>query len=184
MTDLHGRRVLEASGHGASGLRCRVQADPKLTPWLSWSWRTQRVPEGMSVKQGETDDAPARVAVAFHGDERRLSWRDRALYELVQLITGERLPYATIMYVWDAQLPAGTVVDYVRTSRIRYIVVESGPERAGRWLRYERNLVDDFLRLFAEEPGELESVGVLSDGDDLHVDLQTWYGDLRLQERP
>lgn len=180
LVDLGGRRVLRASGRGASGLHCRVQADPQATPWLRWSWRTRVVPAGMTVKSGDTDDSPARVAVALHGDERRLSLRDRAFYELVQLLTGERLPYATLMYVWDAQLPVGTVVNYFRTSRIRYVVVESGNERAGRWLRYERNLVQDFRHVFGEDPGPVESVGVMSDGDDLKADLETWYGDIRL----
>ena len=86
----------------------------------------------MCVLRSETDDSPARLVLAFDGDERDLSARDRAVFELVHLITGERLPYATLMYVWDAQLPVGTIVNYSRTSRIRYLVVESGPARAGR----------------------------------------------------
>lgn len=181
LAERDGRRVLLASGHGASGLRCRVQADAQATPWLRWSWCTREVPPGMSVDRSDTDDSPARVAVAFHGEERRLSFRDRAFYELVQLITGERLPYATLMYVWDARLPVGRVVNYARTDRIRYLVVESGRERAGRWLRYERNLVQDFRHVFGEEPGAVDSVGVMTDSDDLRVDVETWYGDLRLE---
>lgn len=180
LADLLGRRVLHASGHGASGLRCKVRVDPLTHHWLEWSWRTRDVPAGMNVKRSETDDSPARLAVAFQGDERRLAFRDRALFELVELITGERLSYATLMYVWDAQLPVGTVANYARTSRIRYLVVESGRERTGRWLRYRRDLVADFRQVFSEDPGVVESVGVITDGDDLHVDLDTWYGDIRL----
>lgn len=184
LAELDGRRVLHASGRGASGLRCRVQLGPQAAPWLRWSWRTRVVPPGMCVQRSETDDSPARVVVAFHGNEQDLSLRDRAVFELVHLITGQRLPYATLMYVWDAQLPVGTVVNYSRTSRIRYLVVESGPERTGRWLRYERDLVEDFRRVFGEEPGPVDSVGLMTDGDDLKVDVETWYGDIRLEARP
>ena len=180
VADLHGRRALHASGHGGSGLRCKVHVDPLADLWLEWSWRTRDVPAGMNVARSETDDSPARVAVAFQGDERRLTLRDRALYELVELITGERLPYATLMYVWDAQLPVGTIANYPRTSRIRYLVVESGRERAGRWLHYRRNLAADFRQVFGEEPGVVQSVGVMTDGDDLRADLDTWYGDIGL----
>jgi hypothetical protein len=183
VVDLDGRRVMRAGGQGASGLRCRLRADPRDVPWMRWSWRTREVPPGMCVQRSETDDSPARVVVAFHGDERELSLRDRAVFELVHLITGERLPYATLMYVWDAQLPVGTIVNYSRTSRIRYLVVESGPARAGRWLRYERNLVEDFRRVFGEEPGALDSVGLMTDGDDLKADVETWYGDIHLAAR-
>lgn len=175
-----GRRVLRATGHGASGVRCRVNIDPNATPKLQWSWWTREVPPGMCVDRSETDDSPARVAVAFGGDEQRLSARDRALYELVHLITGERFPFATLMYVWDARLPVGTVVSYARTARIRYLVVETGPERARSWLRYERNVVEDYRSVFGEDPGAIESVGVITDGDDLRLDVETWYGDIRL----
>lgn len=180
LVEVDGRRVLRASGHGASGVRCRVKADAREMRKLQWSWWTREVPPAMSVGRSETDDSPARVAVAFQGEEQRLSARDRALYELVHLITGERLPFATLMYVWDAQLPVGTVVGYARTGRIQYLVVESGPERAGRWVGYERDLAEDFRSVFGEDPGPVESVGVMTDGDDLRIDLETCYGDIRL----
>lgn len=180
LNDWHGRRVLHATGHGASGARCKVQVDPFAFPWVEWSWRIRDIPATLNVGRGETDDSPARLAIAFDGDERKLAFRDRALYEFVELITGERLPYATLMYVWDGQLPVGAIANYSRTSRIRYLVVESGPARAGRWLRYRRNLLADFRHVFEEEPGPIRSVGVMTDGDDLHVDLESWYGDIRL----
>lgn len=183
IAEIDGRRALHATGHGASGVRCLVQADASATPVLHWSWRTRHVPPGMSVKDSDTDDSPARVAIAFAGDESRLSWKDRALFELIQLVSGERMPYATLMYVWDAQLPAGTVVDYARTGRVKYVVVESGAARAGRWLDYTRNIADDFRRAFGEEPGAITSVGVMTDGDDLKVDLETWYGDIALSAK-
>ena len=181
IAELEGRRVLRASGRGASGLRCRLQGDPQETPWMRWSWCTREVPPGMCVEHSETDDSPARLMVAFHGDEQQLSLRDRALSELVQLVTGDRLPYATLMYVWDGRLPVDSVVNYARTSRIRYLVVESGPARAGRWLRYERNVAEDFRRVFGEDPGQVDSVGLMTDSDDLKVDVETWYGDIRLE---
>jgi hypothetical protein len=180
VSDLHGRRVLHASGRGASGLRCKVHVEPAAHLWIDWSWRTGEVPARMNVARSETDDSPARLAIGFQGDERRLVFRERALSELVELLTGERLPFATLMYVWDAQLAVGSIATYPRTSRIRYLVVESGQERTGRWLRYRRDVFEDYRQVFKEEPGALESVGVMTDGDDLHVDLETWYGDIRL----
>ncbi|NML42883.1 DUF3047 domain-containing protein [Ramlibacter sp. G-1-2-2] len=181
MVDFEGQRVLHASGVGASsGLRCAVQADAHATPWLRWGWRADDVPAGACVSRSETDDSPARVVLAFDGDLAELSPRDRTFFELVELVTGQRLPYATLMYVWDAQLPIGSVVHYARTSRIRYLVVESGTDRQGRWTTYERNVQADFRRAFGEEPGAIQSVGVLSDSDDLKQDIRAWYGDVVL----
>lgn len=181
VADYQGRRVLRAdSDGGASGLRCRVSADAPPPAWLRWEWCTREVPSGMSVARNETDDSPARVVVAFGGDMGRLSVRDRSFFELVGLLTGERMHYATLMYVWDAQLPVESLVSYARSSRVRYLVVESGARRAGQWIGYERNIADDFRRAFGEDPGPVESVGLMTDSDDLRVPLQTWYGDIRL----
>ncbi|GAC1604002.1 MAG: DUF3047 domain-containing protein [Ramlibacter sp.] len=184
VVDLDGRRALRATGTGSSsGLRHCLAADVQRTPWLRWDWRTDHVPAGMSVGQPDTDDSPARIVVAFDGDPAELPMRDRAFFDLVELVTGQRLPYATLMYVWDAHLPVGSVVPYGRSSRIRYVVAESGAARAGQWLSQQRNLPVDYESIFGEPPGTITSVGVLTDSDDLKVDVQAWYGDIRLEAR-
>ena len=182
MVERDGRRVLEAGGIGvSSGLQCPMSADPLAQPWLRWQWRVDHLHSGMCVCDGDTDDAPARVVVAFDGDLSRLSTRERGFFDLVELLTGRRLPYATLMYVWDANLPVGQVVRYERSARIQYMVVESGDGHAGQWIRHERNVVDDFRAVFGEDPpGRISSVGVLSDSDDLKVPVKAWYGDIGL----
>lgn len=42
-------------------------------------------------------------------------------------------------------------------------------------------LVDDFRLGFGEDPGNVVSVGVMTDGDDLQADMETWYGDIRIE---
>jgi len=84
------------------------------------------------------------------------------------------------MYVWDAQLAVGQTASYFRTSRVQYLVAESGTARTGRWLPCERNVAEDYRRLFGAEPGRIRSVGVLTDSDDLQVDVKAWYGDISL----
>lgn len=182
VADVGDRRVLRARGHGSSsGLRHALQADARQTPWLRWDWRVDEVPPDMSVRNPDTDDSPARMVVSFDGDAADLPLKDRAFFDLVELLTGQRLPYATLMYVWDAQLPVGALLSYARTSRIRYLVVESGAARAGRWLAQERHLQADFHRAFGEPAGRITSVGVLTDSDDLKVQVGAWYGDIRLE---
>jgi hypothetical protein len=150
------------------------------TPRLRWQWRADAVAAGMCVAVPDGDDSPARIVLSFDGDQGQLSLRDRAFFDLVELLTGQRLPHATLMYVWDARLPVGTIVSYARTDRIRYLVAESGAARAGRWLSYERDLRDDYRRAFGTVPGTITGVGVLTDSDDLKVPVEAWYGDISL----
>jgi len=178
--DRDGMRVLHASARGgSSGLRQVLRADALVTPRLRWSWRVDALPADFQACS-EVDDAAARVVLGFDGDHTTLPAKDRALFELVELVSGYRLPYATLMYVWDASLPVGTVVRYRRTDRVRYLVVESGRHACGKWVHYDRNVLSDFRMAFGEDAGAINSIGVLTDSDDTHAEVDAWYGDIGL----
>lgn len=178
-----GRGVLHArASSSATGLHCAVHIDPQHSGQLHFSWRAAAVPQRSNVAEAEHDDCPARLVLAFDGDQHRLPLRERLFYEQVELFTGQRLPYATLMYVWDGGLHAPESVHRNhRTQRIQYLTVESGAARAGQWLHYRRDVLADYRRVFGEPPGAITSVGVLTDGDALKVDLEAWYGDISLQ---
>ena len=61
---------------------------------------------------------------------------------------------------------------------LSYQVVESGAERAGRWLGYRRDVLADYRRVFGGEPGRIRHVGLLADTDDLKVRTDTWFANL------
>lgn len=173
------RRVLHAVANRAtSGLRCDVDIDPIATPWFSWGWRVDSLEALATVAVDERDDCPVRVVLAFDGDASLLTPRERLFQELVGTLSGYPLPFATLMYVWDGQARVGSVFDYPRSARVRYLVLESGPAQTGRWLDYRRNVADDYRRVFGTEPGRLRSVGVLTDSDDLRTNAEAWYTDM------
>ena len=177
-----GRNVLHAVADNArSGLFCTVDIDPKSTPWLRWQWRVDAVDTNATIEDDDAEDASARIVVAFDGDSSTLPLRDRIFFEQVELFTGNVLPYATLTYVWDGQLPVGRVLRYGRSGRIRYEVVESGTRRIGQWLGYERNVLDDYQRVFGETaPGRIIGIGVMTDSDDLKNHAEAWYADIGL----
>lgn len=181
-----GRNVLHAVADNArSGLVCAVDIDPVHTPWLRWQWRVDAVDTNATIEDDAAEDAPARIVVAFDGDSSTLPLRDRIFFEQVELFTGNVLPYATLTYVWDGQLPVGRVLRYARSGRIRYEVVESGARQVGEWLSYERNVHDDYRRVFGESaPGHVIGVGVMTDSDDLKNHAEAWYADIGLYARP
>lgn len=177
-----GRATLHAvADNAASGLACAVDIDAQRSPWLRWQWRVDTIDERATVADDVAEDTAARIVVAFDGDTSRLSLRDRIFYEQVELFTGNVLPFATLTYVWDGRLPVGRVLPYARCARIRYDVVESGAARVGQWLAYERNVVEDYERVFGEPPsGHVRSVGVLTDSDDLKNHAEAWYAGIGL----
>ncbi len=180
------RQVLNArAAASATGLRCAVQIDPAELGQLQFSWRVRDVPPQADVSEAVRDDCPARLILAFDGDDTRLPLRERLLFDQVELFTGQRLPYATLMYVWDGGRHAvESVHRNHRSTRIQYLTVESGAQRAGRWLHYQRDVVADYRRVFGEAPGQIIGVGVLTDADALKLQLEAWYGDITLAPGP
>jgi len=180
-THKDGRVALAAlSESSASMYRQHVQRPPDTLGDVSFSWWVQDLVAGGSVADAAREDAPARVMFAFGGDTSRLPMRTRALFELAEALTGERPPYATLMYVWDAQAPVGSVIVNPRSDRIRKIVVDSGPAELRRWRQHRRNLAADFRLAFGEEPGALASIAVMTDSDNTRSRAASWYGPVEL----
>ncbi|HVJ23159.1 MAG TPA: DUF3047 domain-containing protein, partial [Burkholderiales bacterium] len=88
------------------------------------------------------------------------------------------LPYASLLYVWMLDVPAETVIRSPYTDRVRMIVVESGVQRAGQWVEVRRNVLEDFRRAYAEEPGDIVAVGLMTDPGDDYSRRRTFYGDI------
>jgi hypothetical protein len=178
---LDGRDTVAARADAsASMLRQDVRIEPADLARVRFSWKVPGLIPLADMALRETDDAPVRVVLAFEGDRSRFSTRDAALSDLARLITGEEMPYATLMYVWCNQRAPGSVIVNPRTDRIRKLVVESGPRRLNQWLEYERDIRADFKRAFGEEPGALVGIGIMTDSDNTRSSTQAWYGPLRL----
>jgi hypothetical protein len=143
---------------------------------VRFSWWVQDVIAEASVADASREDAPARVMFGFGGDLATLPMRTRMMFDLAEALTGEKPPYATLMYVWDAKAPVGTVIINPRSDRIRKIVVDSGPGQLRRWREHHRDLAADFRLAFGEPPGPLQSVALMTDSDNTQSQATSWYG--------
>lgn len=177
-----GRHVVKASAdRSASGLRHALKIDPAAYPVLTWRWKVDELIESADNTHKHTEDSPVRVLVTFDGMIETLSLSDRILFDNVYLLTGRRMPYATLVYIWENRAATGTVIPNLHTSRIRMIVVESGRANLGRWQRVTRNVVDDYRRAFGEEPGTITSVGIMTDTDNTGMKAEAFYGDIQFR---
>lgn len=175
-----GRVALHASSSASASMFRTTMAVPAgALGNFQFSWKVASLIDGADVGVRDSDDAPARVVLAFDGDRSRFSLRETAMSELARAITGEEMPYATLMYVWCNQRPVGTVITHPRSSRVRAIVVESGTGRVGQWTTYQRDVLADFNRAFGEAPGQLTGVALMTDSDNTRSQAQAWYGPLR-----
>ena len=106
---------------------------------------------------------------------------DAPLQDLTEALTGEPLPYATLMYVWCNACPPESVIVNPRTDRVRKLAVESGPTHLGQWRSYRRDVKADFEKAFGEPPGALLGLAIMTDTDNTRSTTRAWYGAIRLQ---
>ncbi len=177
-----GRDSVQAeSKSSASMLRQRLRIAPEQLGRLSFDWQVEGLLDGADMTAQGRGDSPVRLVLAFDGDRQKFSARNAMLSELSRALTGEDMPYATLMYVWSNDKPVGTVIIHPRTDRIRKIVVESGPQRLRQWLHYARDVRADFEQAFGEAPGELQALAIMTDSDNTQSRARAWYGEIRLE---
>ncbi|RZT31922.1 DUF3047 domain-containing protein [Cupriavidus agavae] len=171
-----GTTVLQADASGsASGLVHEGDVDLGKTPVVRWRWKVAApIPEADN-SQSDREDAPARLVFFFDGKGNNLSIGDRAEM-LAASAAGEKLPYATLMYIWTNSAPVGTVIPNPHTKRVQMIVV--GGE-AGKWQTLRRNVASDYQKVFKEAPGKLTGYGIMTDTDNTGGNARAWYGDIR-----
>ena len=122
---------------------------------VRWRWRVWDLPEGGNEENKNTNDSGAAVRLVFYG-----GLRPRML-----------------KYVWSSTLPAGTRTESAGNSKIKVIVLQSGPERTGEWVWEEVNAYDDYKTLFGGEPRPVRFLGVISDANNTKSQAKADYDD-------
>lgn len=182
LVDYGGTTVMKAMAHAsASGLRHAVSVDLRAMPWLQWRWKVPQALEDAVDPAGQVADSPARVIVTFEGGRDQLPPDEQMNYDLALAMTGNKLPYATLMYVWESRLPEGTVITHHMTTRVKMVV--AGGRKPAVWHEERRNVLSDYRRAFGEEPPRVASVGIMSDSDNTGASVTAYFGDIRFATR-
>ena len=155
-----------------------MQSAVTLQTTVEFAWWVSATIPTADLRHAETADSPVRLAFAFDGDVSRLPLRDRLQFQTAEALTGEAPPYATLMYVWDNHAAPETILRGARSDRVRKLVLERGDAHLRQWRHYKRQLRADFVRAFAEEPGNLVGIALLTDTDNTKTKAQAWYGDV------
>jgi hypothetical protein len=169
------------SQRSLSVMRKALDLDPASVSTLRFEWAADAPTPTADVGVREHDDSPLRIVLTFDGDRSTFTARNAALSELAQALTGEPMPYATLMYVWCPNRPLNEAVINPRTDRIRSVVVQTGAHSTRQWQTVERDTTKDFVRVFGEVPRRLVGIGLMTDTDNTQSQAQAWYGRMQLQ---
>ena len=150
---------------------------------LKWRWRLEQPLLMADLKLKETDDAPLKVCAMFDMPLDKLGFWERNLVRLARSSSGEKIPAATLCYVWDHKLPVDSALPNAYSKRLRYIVLDSGEQKLGQWVNHERDLAVDLQRAFGHEfdtPPPLTALAVGADSDNTQGKSLAYVGDLVL----
>ncbi len=189
IADMDGRKVLRVEAVKSYGnlVHDLPVAQPGTGSQLRWHWRLDEPLRNADLRRKEGDDSPLKVCALFDMPLDKLGLIERNLLRIARGVSGEKLPSATLCYVWDSKLATGTLLPNAYTKRVRLIVVNSGEQRLGQWVSHERDLAADFKRAFGEESDvlpPLRAVLVGGDADNTGGQSLGWVGDITLGLQP
>lgn len=169
MAPLDGRKVLRVTAAQSYGnlVHDLPLAPPAANLRLSWRWRLDVGLKGTDLRTRAGDDSPLKVCVLFDMPLENLGLIERQLLRFARAASAEKLPSATLCYVWDDQLSPETLLPNAYTSRVRLIVATSSTTTAlGQWVAHTRDVAADFRRAFGAESERLPPVMAVLVGAD------------------
>lgn len=149
--------------NSASGLAVKLDRIETEGAVVSWKWKIDKIPEGGSDDTLKTFDHTARIFVAF------------------KTLVG---PPRTINYVWANTAGLDKTFRHPSSGRSRFIVLQTGNQRAGQWIAQSRNLAEDWKLLFGDDdPPAIVGLGFMTDSDGTQTTVTGWYDDLKIEAR-
>ncbi len=153
------------SSNSASGIFYRLKFDPKENPMVSWKWKVLKFPN-----KGENED-------------NKDGWIERDDYAARFYVIFPKLSFSrtkTLEYIWDKDLPEGTILTSPYFKNIKIIVVESGDNNRGNWVYEERNILEDYRKCFGTEPGWAGAIAIMTDTDNTASTAEACYDEIKV----
>lgn len=167
----------------ASGLIARTAGSAAETPILRWRWKIVKTLAQGDEHQKSGDDYAARVYVVFQYEPSQARLMTRLKYGLIKRLRGEYPVHSGISYVWANKLAQGESAPSPYTRRVMMVAARSGDAGAGEWRSQERNILEDYRRLFGKEPPPYAGIAIMTDADDTKDTAEAWYADMSLSAK-
>jgi hypothetical protein len=179
LVDDMGVKVLKAESKStASGLFKQVSIDPKQYQLVSWQWKATQLPSKANEKTKDGDDCAARTFVIFEDELPKASSYSKLKHKLATTFSSFVPTGVAICYIWGNTLNKGEDINSPYTDWVRTVAVESGAEKLGQWVSIERNVFEDFKRIYGTEPKKIIAVAVMTDTDQTKTSITTYYKDI------
>ena len=153
------KSLMAVSDNSASGLFKEQRIDLQKTPYLNWSWKTDKLYSGLNEKVKSGDDFVARIYIVMDGG--MFVWKTKALN-----------------YVWSSFSEVDTYWPNPYIDNATMFAVESGEANLGQWVSYKRNVSKDLKTVLGKDIRYIDAIAVMTDSDSSGQQALTYYGDI------
>jgi hypothetical protein len=184
LVDLDGAHVLRVKADKSWGTLAHPGNEAvKPSTVLRWRWRLDQPIAKADIHAKTTEDSPLKVCLSFDMPTDNIPSGERALFKLAQLFSKDKIPTATLCYIWGNKESIGYEQASLFTARVRFIVLanESTPLRV--WQSKERSIYSDFLKTFGQEAVVVPSLSAIligADADNTQGSSLGYVGDVQL----
>ena len=161
------------SNESSYGIKNGTKVDIKEYPYLNWTWKVTKLPDGGDVRKSDTDDQAIQIYVAFTP-------------------TGfpEALNTPVLGYVWDNEAPRGWTgrSSAIGGGKLRYVVIRNKTDRLGQWYTEKRNIYEDYRKLLkdvecAETAGLTHGIEFYINTQNTRSSAESYIGDVYFSKR-
>ncbi len=186
ITPIEGTKVLRLkadSSYGNAVFATSGASVSSASASISFKWRLDKPLPNANLLAKDADDVALKVCLSFDMPLGNIPFAERALFRLAQFSSPDKLPTATLCYVWDTTLAVDTELANAYTKRLRYIVLNSGSAQLGKWQTHKRNIAADFKRAFGAESDTTPAISAVlvgADADNTRDSSLAYVGDIAL----
>jgi hypothetical protein len=184
LMDLDGAHVLRVRADKSWGsLAHPVNEAVKPGTLLKWRWRLEQPLAKADIHAKATEDSPLKVCLSFDMPADKIPSGERALFKMAQFFTKEKIPTATLCYIWGNKEAIGYEQASLFTARVRFIVLANETTALKTWQSKERNIYADFMKAFGHEAGTVPALSAIligADADNTQGSSTGYLGDLQL----
>ena len=184
LMDLDGAHVLRVRADKSWGTLVHpINEAVKAGSLLRWRWRLDQPLTKTDIHAKTTEDSPLKICVSFDMPSDNIPGAERTLFKLAQVFTKEKIPTATLCYIWGGKEAIGYEQVSLFTARVRFIVLSNETTPLKTWQSKERNIYTDFLKAFGQEAGTVPALSAILIGADADNTMGTstgYVGDVQL----
>ena len=188
LTDVDGAHALRVRADKSWGSLVHPTKDAvKPGTMLRWRWRLDQPLPKADIHAKATEDSPLKVCVSFDMPVDKIPGAERTMFRFAQFMAREKLPTATLCYIWGAKEAIGYEQASLFTARVRFVVLANESTPLKTWASKERDIYADFMKAFGHEAGTVPALIAIVIGADADNTLGQSYGyvgDLQLLASP